>query len=676
MKQHDYFNILDSIPSGIFVLSKDYKILYWNYIISEWSTKDANDVCGKSVFEIFPKLEDARQKLRIDSVFTGGTSAIFSATLHKNLFPCLKNNGNEMIFHTVVSPYKVNDKEGPFAIFYLEDVTELSGRINQYLNKANKVEHELEDKISLERELIKAKEQALESLKIKSQFMANMSHEIRTPLNAILGMGELLSAYDHGDDFQKYIKTQERAAKTLLGLVNDILDLSKIEAGEMPLFFEEVKLANLCAGTLDMLRFQANSKGVSLRLEMSDKLDNVYKLDDMRLTQIINNLLSNAVKFTKEGEVLFTVKPNGENVDFIIKDSGMGIPQDQLEGIFSSFSQVDSSVTKKYGGTGLGLTISRKLALLMKGDISVTSVKNEGSEFTLSLPLESISSINDDENCADIEYKYTLLVAEDDHKLLEFYKETFSESSVKILSAENGQVGLDLIEKNEIDAFVTDLKMPVMDGLELIKNCKEKGMKIPFALVTGKAVQEDIQKLLEIGENHFFEKPIQNIDLFCQTILSLLERGKRVRKSNELVKKVKSLPKLNILIAEDSEDNRLLLESYLKNSPLNYVFALDGQEAYEMFIEARSKTPYDLVLMDIQMPILDGYGATKKIRTFEFEGNLVPTPIVALTAYALKNEVEKCFLVGCNAHVAKPVSKKKLLDVIVNSFGSKLLKAS
>ncbi len=642
----------------------------------DWLKVTKKDIENNSIFDFFPKLKDEVVKTRINNVISGGGTEIFSANLHKELFPLTKTNQTKMMFHTVITPYHVQGDLEVLALFYLEDVTELSSRINQYLEKAHKVEHELEDRIVLEKEIISAKEDALEAVKLKSQFMANMSHEIRTPLNAILGMGELLSAFDHGQEFQQYIETQSKASKTLLGLINDTLDLSKIEAGEMPVYFEEINLKNLCVGNIELLRVAADKKNIKLSLDYEKELSDVYKLDEMRLTQIITNLLNNAIKFTENGSVELIVFRNDGNISFVVKDSGTGIPEDKIENIFQTFSQGYSSITKKYGGTGLGLTISRKLAILLGGDLAVKSEPGLGSEFTLTLPLEAIQSNYNTFAMKKKKNKYHLLIVEDDSKLFKFYEELFNDYDVVMYEASNGLEAFDIIMKEKIDAFITDLRMPKMDGIELINKRKKEKINIPYALITGKAEESEVIRFLEIGQNKFFEKPIDDVDNFMVTIIDLLKRGNKIREVNDITKKEKKLPSLKVLIAEDSEDNRLLMKAYLKNSNLDFVFAHDGLEAYQMFESALNEKPFELILMDIQMPVLDGYGATAKIRDLEDSLNLNPIPIIAVTAYALKNEVEKCFHAGCNAHVAKPISKKKLIEVLTSAYYSLNSKAS
>jgi PAS domain S-box-containing protein len=676
MKRPNSLSILDSIPSGVFVISNDNKIVFWNHIIAEWTGRPTEETIGKSIIEVFPHLKDQSYQLRLKDIFEGGGSAIFSASLHKHLFSCFKKNGHEMNFHTIVSPFKCEDSNVPMALFFLEDMTELSERINQYRDKTETLKHELEERLLLEQELIIAKEQAIESLKVKSQFMANMSHEIRTPLNAIIGMGELLAGYDHGSEYQKYIGTQSKAAKTLLNLVNDILDLSKIEAGEMPIVLEEVKLKNLCTSIIDQVKAMANKKGINLRIEYSEKLSQVYKIDDMRVTQILSNLLNNAIKFTDEGEVLLNVFSNNNKVNFIIKDTGTGIEKEHIDKIFQPFSQGDSSVTKKFGGTGLGLAISRKLAQLMKGDISVKSDSNKGSEFKLVLPLEEIVLEEYTHSHIEKSYKYNLLIAEDDVCCINLYKDLFKEDQVKFLYAKNGKEAFDIIMNDKVDAFLADLRMQVMDGIELIEQCKDEKINIPYALITGKSEKEEVVRFLKLGDNQFFKKPIVDKEKFHESVLDLLKRGKKIRQANELVKKEKALPNMKILIAEDSEDNRALIKAYLKNSSINYKFAFDGLEAVDTIINEHKDEPFNLIFMDIQMPVMDGYTATKKIRDWEDEQCLMPVPIIALTAYALPNEIEKCFNIGCNAHISKPVSKKKLIEVISNVYNSTYKKAS
>ncbi|MEO5365422.1 MAG: PAS domain-containing protein [Magnetococcus sp. WYHC-3] len=381
-----------------------------------------------------------------------------------------------------------------------------------------------------EERLREARDRAEQASRAKGMFLANMSHEIRTPMNAILGMTELLAEQDLGAEARSQVQLAHTAGEMLLSIINDILDLAKIEAGQLQLEQEPVDLPALVDSTLGLVAARARDKGLILTHNVSDRTPRWVSGDALRLRQVLLNLLGNAVKFTSAGTISVSVQPAEDGIIvFSVQDSGIGIPPERLETIFDSFSQGDTSISRRYGGTGLGLTISRHLVAIMGGTLSVTSLPGQGSTFTFTAQLPM---------------------------------------------ARPGHVG----------------------GASL--------------------------------EARAFEVPLQ------------------------------------LLVAEDTEENRILLQAYFKKTSHHLVFAHNGLEAVERFKESR----FDLILMDIQMPELDGLGATRAIRALERERNLPPTPVLALTAYALKEEVEAVLAAGCNGHLSKPISRKRLMEAL-NVFG-------
>ncbi|MCZ6525626.1 MAG: response regulator, partial [Gammaproteobacteria bacterium] len=525
------------------------------------------------------------------------------------------------------------------------------------------------------KQLALARDQAVDASKIKSEFLASMSHEIRTPLNAIIGMAELLSETPLTNEQTNYIGVFRKAGDTLLSLVNDILDLSKIEAGQLVLEHISFNLIENIEESVEIYALKAAEQGIELLTSIDDDISPVRTGDPARLRQIVLNLISNALKFTEHGEIVVRIHKAQETNDdnylhFSVSDTGIGIPEKKLEAIFASFSQVDSSTTRKYGGTGLGLTISRKLTEKMDGKIWVESEEGKGSTFNFIIRLdvsEMPISTQKVTGSVDLQGKHILIVDDNATNLLILASQLSSRGAV-VKQADSAHSALDILygqsaTQNSFDVILTDCHMPGMGGFELIETMQAKGTDLNMIMMLSSAdLNQHISRADELGIGGYLIKPVKREALISQLGRVLSETETVDRKQIAIEAEQDDIIPLKILLVEDNPDNRLLIRAYLKKLPYQLDEAENGQIAVEMFQQSN----YDLVFMDVQMPVMDGHQATRIIRVWEAEHARKPTPIIALTANAIKEEIDKCMQAGCDTHLSKPVKKATILDTITN----------
>ncbi|MCO4755412.1 MAG: response regulator, partial [Bacteriovoracaceae bacterium] len=482
----------------------------------------AEEVIGKHSPVIFHDLVEIKNRaLDLSEEFGETINPGFDVVVHKckvtgevdlNNWDYVSKDGRKVPISLSVSPMKNKDNE-----------------IFGYLGIAQ----DITTKVKYENKLIEAKERAVENSEMKSRFLANMSHEIRTPLNSIIGLSDLLSQESIDGEALKYIKTIHNSSEVLLNIVNDILDLSKIEANEMKLCQSPFKLKDAIDKIIGLFEWQLSEKRIKLFFDFDENLGEFYEGDEVRLHQVLVNLLGNALKFTLQGSVTLSVSRNTNshhsgNIIFKVVDTGIGIPSAKLKSIFESFSQAESSTTKRFGGTGLGLSITKQLVDLMGGDVWVDSDSGQGSTFSFTVDMKQVES------------------------------------------------------------------SPVLIEQE----------KVNFQISTD--------------------------------------------------------TELKVLLVDDAVNNRNLVKAFLKDKRYSIVEAQNGQEAFEIL----KKDKFDIVLMDMQMPVMDGFKATESFRTWEKDNGCGRTPVIALTAYALEEERQRSFNAGCDYHLAKPLKKKVLLEAI------------
>ncbi|MGH8520480.1 MAG: response regulator [Gammaproteobacteria bacterium] len=538
---------------------------------------------------------------------------------------------------------------------------------------------EIERRVSLQtRELATTRDAAVKASTVKSEFLASMSHEIRTPLNAIIGMGELLRETPLTRVQKRYVGVFKKAGEALLALVNDILDLSKIEAEQLVLEKVPFNLRTLIEEAADIYALRADEKDLELLCHIGADVPAQVKGDAARLRQILLNLIGNAIKFTHKGEVVVKVSSNPDISDpyrllFSVEDTGIGIPADNIGTIFDSFSQADSSTTRKYGGTGLGLTISKRLVELMGGWIRAESVEGKGSVLSFAISLGSApeprARIATD---ASFDLKdVRVLIIDDNSTNRLILREVLTVQGALVSEAHGGAEGIQAFREasrmgQDYGVVITDCHMPEVDGFAVVKALRIAGGSCKTILmVSSSQLSSDMSTASALGIGAYLIKPVKSVELIKAINVAMLrtldETQDRIVTTPLPEPRAENLP---ILLVEDTPDNRLLIKAYLRKTPYKIEEAENGSVALQKF-----KThAYGLVLMDIQMPVMDGHQATRAMREWETEQGRDPTPIIALTAHAIKQEMDKSVAAGCTAHLIKPIKKETFLQIVQKYF--------
>ncbi|HYL62508.1 MAG TPA: response regulator [Candidatus Methylomirabilis sp.] len=652
--------LIDNVPDFMYVKDAECRFVVANESVArQMGASSPEQLIGKSDFDFYPRelattfFEDEQRVIR------SGQPELNREEVG------LDSYGN--VTHVLTTQVPLRDKNGK--------VTGLAG-MGRDITHIKKAQEEMQ----------KAREAAEAASRAKSEFLANMSHEIRTPLNGVMGMTELALETELTTEQREYLETIKMSGDALLTVINDILDFSKIEAGKIDLEAADFSLRDSLETTLKTLALRADEKGLELLCEVAADVPEVVQGDASRLRQVVINLVGNAVKFTERGEIAVRVWVESRDVkdvvlQFTVADTGIGISRDKFETIFAPFSQADTSTTRKYGGTGLGLTISTRLVQMMGGRIWVDSEEGHGSQFhfTARLRVAEAKEIKFGTIASpEILRGVKVLVVDDNHTNCRILEGMLSRWSMRPASAYGGNAALDQLSaardiREPFSLILADMHMPDMDGFALVEEIRKRpGLSTAtIMMLTSAGHRGDAARCHELGISAYLLKPIRQSELreaIGRVLGAQTEEGVIPLVTRFSLHDAREPGMfLRILLAEDNLVNQRLAVRLLEKRGHSVVVAGNGLEA----LQALEKERFDLVLMDVQMPEMDGLEATAAVRTKEKRTG-VHQPIIALTAHAMKGDREKCLVGGMDGYLTKPIRPAEL-DRLLQTYVARRL---
>ncbi|MBA2113613.1 response regulator [Bremerella alba] len=639
--------IVDSSYDAIIGKSLDGRITSWNYgaeLVYGYSVEEA---VGQMSDLILPEYQENEEPEILEAISLGRRLEEFETVR-------VRKDGRKIPVSVTMSP-----------------VVDTKGQVVG----SSTIERDITERRRAEEELQRARDSAIRASRTRAEFLANVSHELRTPMNAIIGMTSMALEEELTPQLHDYLTTANDSAYSLLTLLNDILDFSKLESGKFSIIKENFNLADVVEESIKTLSSQAFAKGLELVCRIPRDLPREVIGDGIRLRQILTNLVSNAIKFTEQGEIVVAVEvvriwPDEARFRFTVRDTGIGIPVEEQQRILEPFTQVDSSSTRIHGGTGLGLAISSELLRMMGGRLSLQSEVGQGSLFSFRLSFDlPVSQSMDTIHSLPFDKLRDLpvLVVDDNATNRKIIAETLTTWGMKPLTANDAQQAMGILRQNlendmSFPLIIVDALMPGMDGYELSREVRKlrPDSESPVILMVSSADRREFKEneaSTEIAA--YIQKPVTQTELIRSILRAMRLTTQQPVDSKPAPGTQKPLASLSVLLAEDTPANQKVVTTMLKKRGHSVTVAQNGREAVELF----KKQPFDVVLMDVQMPILDGFQATSVIRALE-RGSDITTPIIAMTAHAMRGDREKCLEAGMDAYVAKPLDVKQLLGLV------------
>ncbi len=634
--------IMDQIPVTVSYIDAGMRYRYINRAQEQWLGKGGAEVVGHEVREVVGDRVWADIEPRLAAAMRGEPVPLERQRLDRR--------GNP-VWHSGQHVPDINDDGavvGVYTVFF--DITQRALAEQQLLQR--------------EQELRAAKDAAENASRAKSEFLANMSHEIRTPMNGVLGLTELLLETQLDAHQRPFVETVRNSGEALLSIINDILDFSKIEAGKLQTETLDFDLHQAVEDVVQLLAPRAHAKQLEIACRIDERLPQATRGDPYRLRQVLTNLIGNSIKFTDHGEVLIDVQQHDtQTLRFAVHDTGIGISDEVRDRLFQPFEQADGSTTRRFGGTGLGLAISRSLVEIMGGSIGVDSTPGEGSTFWFTLPLAAAASLPAVPSPASLAGRHALIV-DDNATNREILEHLALAGGMRCATAVDGVDGLAQIRQahadgKPFDVALIDMKMPGMDGIALAAAVRDDpslaGMHL--VLVTSLHSNDELARARRAGIDAYLSKPVRRHELFRALAQGFGEAPDPGPAQPSRLPQFRA----RVLLAEDNGVNQVVARNMLKALGCDFLMVANGREA----LEAVQREDFDIVLMDCQMPVMDGYTATRAIRTHQASADPSRhTPVVALTANALQGYAEQCLAAGMDAHLAKPYTRKQLADML------------